>query len=353
MKYLNYSTKLILKLHNNVLPRADRIASLWEKRLNKTNVGMILSLSSQIPDQKWNYSKEYTIFPLYPQGDPTNSLRFIVPFSIITNYLKELIKREGPKDAVSLSQLFNSLIDAVDLSHTSENYYLYHPYISDNGYLQALVDECRRQIIKNKNFTLVAGSIKKSAKLYSELQFFKFIREPYRREMIHTWSKKYNTGSTDIFSFEYFAAADSILGIAALFACSLGDEITSDEINKIFTAYFPWICGLHKLLENYLNAQEDVVNDNYNPINYYKNLKICEERISFFAQKSLELCETLKHPDFHRGVVEYLLWLYLSDQRALAGINKLASFNIIKDVALKGKLNYNLCKLLRLTGKIS
>jgi len=353
MEYLNCSTKLILKLHNHVLPRADRMASTWEKRLNKTNVGMIFSLSGKPSYQKWNYLRECSILSLYPQGDLINSLRFIVPFTIITNYLKELIRREGPKDAVSLSQLFNSLIDSVDVSHTSEDYYLYHPYINDNGYLQALTEECRRQILKNNNFALIAGSIKKYAKLYSDLQFFKFISEPYRKEMIHTWSKKYNMGSADPLSFEYFVAADSIFGIVALFACSLSREITSDEINKICEVYFPWICGLQKLLENYLNAQEDIGNSTYNPTNYYKNLKICEERISFFAQKSLELCETLKHPDFHRGVVEYLLWMYLSDPRALAGINKLASFNIIKNAELKGKLNYNLCKLFRMTGKIS
>ncbi len=353
MEYINYSTKLILNLHNNILSRADRMASIWEKRLNQTNVGMIFSISGQIPDRKWSYLRECSILSLYPQGDPTNSLRFIVPFTIITNYLMELIKREGPKDAVSLNQLFNSIMDAVDISHTSENYYLYHPYLNDNGYLQALVEECRRQVIKNKNFALVASSIKKYSKLYSELQFFKFIKEPYRKEMIHTWSKKYNIEGADLLSFEYFAATDSIIGIVALFTCSLSDEITSDEINKVCNTYFPWICGLHKLLENYLNVQEDIINTNYNLINYYKNLKICEERISFFAQKSLELCKTLKYPDFHRGVIEYFLWLYLSDPRALAGINKLASSNIIKDVDLKGKLNYNLCKLLRRTGKIS
>lgn len=353
MEYLNYSTKLILNLHSHILPRADRMASAWEKRLNQTNVGVIMSIIGQIPSSRWGYLREGSILSLYPKGHPANALRFIVPFTIITNYLMEIVKKEGPKDAVSLNQLFNSIIDAVDINHTSENYYLYHPYINDNGYLLSLVEECRRQVINNKNFPLVASSIKKYSKLYTELQFFKFIKEPYRKEMIHTWAKKYNSESADLLSFEYFAAADSILGIVALFSCSLSDEITSPEINKICNVYFPWISGLHKLLENYLILSEDIINGNYNPVNYYKNLKICEERISFFAKKSLELCNGLKYPEFHRGVIEYFLWLYLSDPRALAGINKLASSNIIKDVDLQCKLNYNLCKLLRLTGKIS
>lgn len=352
MEYLKFSTKLILKLHSQTLPYVDKMLDTWDLRLKKSNIGMIFSLSGQPTDKKINYIRECSIFSLYPNIISKDALHFIVPFAIISDYLQELIKREGPYDAASLSLLFSSITDTIDINRTVGNYYLYHPYINDNGYLDGLVEECRRQVIKNKQFSLVAQPIKKLAEAYSELQFFKFVREPYRKEMITSWSEKHNK-YPEVLSFEYFAASDSILGVAALFTASLSQEINSDEIDKIYTAYFPWICGLHKLLDNYVNSNEVTPFDNFNSTDYYQNIKDCEERISFFAIEALKKCETLMHPDFHKGVVEYLLSLYLSDPRALSGINRLASQNILKEINHKVDLNHYLCKFFRLTGKIS
>lgn len=352
MEYLKFSTRLILKLHSQILPYVNKIVDTWDLRLKKTNIGMIFSLSGQPSDRKINYIKECSIFSLYPNIVSKDALHFIVPFAIISDYLQELITREGPYDATSLNQFFSSIIDAIDINRTIGNYYFYRPYIKDNGYLNELVEECRRQIIKNKQFSLVAQPIKEFAELYSDLQFSKFMREPYRKEMITAWSEKYNK-YTDVLPFEFFAASDSILGITALFTASLSQEITSDEIDKICKAYFPWICGLHKLLDNYVNSNEVKHFDSFNSTDYYETIKDCEERIAFFGIEALKRCETLKHPEFHTGIVEYLLSLYLSDPRALSGIKRLASLNILKEINHKISLNHCLCKFFRLTDKIS
>jgi len=76
-----------------------------------------------------------------------------------------------------------------------------------------------------------------------------------------------------------------------------------------------------------------------------------EDKITFFIEKSLESCNKLKYPEFHRTAVKMIIALYLSNPQAYHGMNRLASTNIMKKSGSAARFYYNLCKLLRLSGK--
>ncbi len=80
---------------------------------------------------------------------------------------------------------------------------------------------------------------------------------------------------------------------------------------------------------------------------YYKDIKLCEERIIFFLKKSLEMCSTLKYPLFHKTVVKGLLAMYLSDKKAFQKHNKKVSTSIVKEGESSTVFYHKICKILR------
>lgn len=293
-----------------------------------------------------------SVYALYPNAVIDDSIRFIVSFQTISDYLDNLCDRTGFLNEASFRQLHLSMLDAVDLSSSMNDYYLFYPVKDDSNYLNCLVMECRLQLKGLKSYSVVLDVVKKYIRLYTDLQTFKHLSPEIREPRLMKWAYRHLGQNHDISWWEFSAAAGSTLGIFALFVSAFNPLLVSEEVKLIENVYFPWICGLHILLDYYIDVQEDMRMGDLNFTGYYKNLKHCEERISFFIERSLEGCYSLPYPLFHLTVIKGLLAMYLSDPKASFGMNKLASRNLIKKCGKWTATYYNLCKLLRFTGKL-
>jgi len=296
------------------------------------------------------HSQGGCIYALYPKTDLQSAVKFIVSLQTISDYLDNLCDRMEITDEPAFRQLHLSILDAVDPEREINQYYKFYPYWDDNGYLVKLVEECRCQIKNLPSYNLVIGPIKKYVHLYSDLQSYKHLSEKIREDCLKTWADYYMKQYPDISCWEFSAAAGSTLGIFVLYASAHDPDLTMDEVKMLDKAYFPWICGLHILLDYYIDAQEDLQMGDLNFTYYYKNLKQCEERLSYFIERSYEQCSNLPYPEFHRTMVRGLLAMYLSDPKASQGMNRLASHNIIKSSKPETVFYYKLCKFLRMTG---
>jgi len=146
---------------------------------------------------------------------------------------------------------------------------------------------------------------------------------------------------------EILAATGSTLGIFAMYAASYDPFFKEEDFSSLDKAYFPWICGLHILLDYYIDYMEDLEEKQLNFTFYYKDIKLCEERIIFFLKKSLEMGSTLKYPLFHKTVVKGLLAMYLSDKKAFQKHNKKVSTSIVKEGESSTVFYHKICKILR------
>jgi tetraprenyl-beta-curcumene synthase len=345
----NYDSglKLVLKFIMNIFPEVDKQLKSWTflgRTLDDAMLGE--QALSSIKSKKF-HAQGGSIYALYPNVDPKGAVKFIVSLQTISDYLDNLCDRAGIQDEPSFRQLHLSMLDAVDTGRKMSDYYKYYPYKSDNGYLNKLVEECRSQITKLPSYYLVQDIIKKYVHLYSDLQTYKHLAENIREEQLKTWASYYTRQYPGISCWEFSAAAGSTLGMFMLFAAASDPGLTITEVKNIDYAYFPWICSLHILLDYYIDAQEDFQMGDLNFTYYYKNLKHCEERLSYFLQKSIEHCAPLRHPEFHLTIVRGLLAMYLSDPKASWGLNKLASQNLLLHGGKEIKLYYNMCRLLR------
>lgn len=259
------------------------------------------------------------------------TIPLIVSFQTISDYLDNLCDRLLPEGAwpesgrdmpdVSREQAFRCLHTAMlhavnpDLPQKIHYYDLY-PFKNDGGYLEALVRRCQDCVRQLPSFPRVREQVMSLTQLYCDLQSLKHLSKEHRQSFLKKWflSNKGHLGSTLLWN-EFAAAAGSTLGVFALFALASRERVADQEINQVTQGYFPWICGLHILLDYMIDQEEDRVGGDLNFVACYPASTYGVERLKLFVDRALEQAGCLNNAAFHRTAVKGLLALYLSDPK--------------------------------------
>lgn len=345
---INLIHKYILKVFPEVKKELHLWAGIWKNSKEET----LSRLAMDSISDKSFHALGGSVYALYPGADFTKSIEFIVSLQTISDYLDNLCDRAGVENESAFRQLHLSMLDAVDPERDTRDYYKFYPYKNDHGYLKKLVEKCRTHIKGIPSYGLVINYMKKYIHLYSDLQTYKHLSEKNREGYLKTWADYYINQYPGISWWEFSAASGSTLGIFVMFAAAFNYSLTVEQVKALDSAYFPWICGLHILLDYYIDAQEDMQMGDLNFTYYYNNLKHCEERLGFFVEKSLIECRKLKYPEFHITVLKGLLAMYLSDPKASMGLNRISTRSILDHSIPEATLYHRLCGFLRFVGVI-
>lgn len=348
-RYLS-GTRLIARYILKVFPKVEVELKRWGGICENAKDDMLKKQAVASIQHKKFHAQGGSVFALYPKVNLPDAVKFIVAFQTISDYLDNLCDRSGVFNEASFRRLHLAMADAIDTEGEIHDYYLLYPYKEDNMYLRSLVEECRAQISKLPSHHLVKNAMKKYVELYTDLQSLKHLHKNIRELKLSSWSKNYITQYKDITQWEFCAATGSTLGIFVLYAATHDPELTKEDVRGIEAAYFPWICGLHILLDYFIDTSEDKQMEDLNFVYYYNNIKQCEDRLSLFIQRSFECCSGLRYPEFHMTVIKGLLSMYLSDPKAFLGLNRLATKNLTKAGGKRTLMYHNMCRALRLAG---
>lgn len=341
---------LTLKFIKKVFPEVSRELKSWTNICRDCSSEVFAKQALSSIRLKRFHSQGGCIFALYPKTDLHAAIKFIVSLQTISDYLDNLCDRTDVADEHAFRQLHLSMLDAVDPERDMSPYFRFYPYGDDSGYLNKLVEKCRCHVRNLPSYNLVIDTVKKYVHLYSDLQSYKHLNKKVRENCLKTWAGYYKKQYPDISCWEFSAAAGSTLGIFVMYASAHDPDLTTGDVKALDAVYFPWICGLHILLDYYIDAHEDLRTGDLNFTFYYKNLKQCEGRLTFFMERAYEQCSSLPYPEFHRTIIRGLLAMYLSDPKASLGMNRLASRNILKNSKPQTVFYYKLCKFLRFAG---
>jgi tetraprenyl-beta-curcumene synthase len=293
-----------------------------------------------------------SVYALYQGKELAPTVRFIVALQTISDYLDNLCDRVGVMDEQAFFQLHLAMSDAVDPERSICDYYRYYPVKNDQGYLEKLVTTCRRQIRNQPSYHLVLPKIAEYVQRYSKLQSYKHLALEIRENRLRDWAQKNLNPATAIYWWEYAAATGSTLGMFLLFAIASNPALTSQAVAGIDEAYFPWVTGLHILLDYFIDADEDLKMGDYNFTTKYETGSECLERLTFFIEQSIKACRHLPHPRFHLTVIKGLLAMYLSDPKALTPEIKENSLCLVRRGGPKSRLYHIACCLLRAFNKL-
>lgn len=335
-------------------PKVAKELKKWERVALACPDQQLRQLALSSLRQKKFHCQGGSIFAAWAKAPCREELiKAIVALQTVSDYLDNLCDRAGVQDEAGFRQLHRAFTDALSPGAGSADYYSCYPYREDGGYLSSLVYSCQSAISTLPSYLPVRETVLELARSYCLLQVFKHLNPVLREEYLTNWLKPCLAGfNRQIFWWELAAATGSTLGIFALLALAARPGLPADDAARINSVYFPWIGGLHILLDYFIDQEEDRKAGDLNFVRYYAGSGQILQRLKFFLEQSLTGARNLPDPFFHYLVVKGLLAMYLSDPKATAQNLLAVSDSLLRSAGAGCQFLHRFCFTLRRAGVI-
>lgn len=244
------------------------------------------------------------------------AVRFIVAYQTISDYLDNLCDRSTSQDPDDFRALHDAILHALSPDIVPANYYRFRREQDDGGYLADLVRTCQDALRALPAYAAAAQSLHKLASVYCDLQVYKHIKMSERVGRLTAWYEEYRDSLPEEMTwYEFAACSGSTLGVFCIVAHLYQNDVTQDLITEIQKAYFPWVQGLHILLDYLIDQEEDRAGSDLNFCFYYPDVEQMSKRIGHFYEQAQKSVASLPHAKFHHLINRGLLSIYLADRK--------------------------------------
>ncbi|MEB3308942.1 MAG: tetraprenyl-beta-curcumene synthase family protein [Snowella sp.] len=307
--------KLMLESHLKVIPTVRAYLTEWKFQVQQiSNLELRQQALSSISAKQF-HCEGGSLYGLVAKNYCQDVIQFIVAYQTISDYLDNLCDRSNSLDPEDFRALHESLIHALNPQEKVTNYYRFRADQADNGYLKQLVITCQKVLSKIPNYAKIAPALYELANYYCNLQIYKHVKVEERVPRLQALFELSQNRLPELRWYEFSACTGSTLGIFCLVAYAFEQDLSDELINQLKNSYFPWVQGLHILLDYLIDQKEDQLNGDLNFCNYYPNKTDMLERFKHFFQKSMTSVSQLPHTRFHQMINQALLGVYLSDKK--------------------------------------
>jgi tetraprenyl-beta-curcumene synthase len=195
------------------------------------------------------------------------------------------------------------------------DWYEHHPQRNDGGYLDALIDECRDAFAGLPSHLTAAPAAQAAAVRIVAFQSLNLSKSQGEHTGLEHWALAATPQGTGLQWWETAAAAGSSLGVHVLMAAAADPLLDSAEVSTLANAYFPWIGGLHSLLDNLIDKHEDEAAGHRSLIEYY-GPEQAAERMRWIAQQALRRAQELPHSRGQVAILAAMIGNYLATPEA-------------------------------------
>lgn len=306
---------LMFHIYREIFPKVNKELMYWRKRAMKIPNHELRKQALSSLTTKRFHCQGGAVFALLAKHRWEEATRFIVAYQTICDYLDNLCDRSTSMDPNDFRLLHQSLLDALNPENSTQNYYRLRSDQQDDNYLGDLVQTCQHILSGLKGYSHIIRFLLNFEKLYEDLQVHKHVVPSERLNRLKKWHNQNQEKHFSLSWYEFSAATGSTLAIFCMVSYALGDGISSDLASKIERSYFPYVQGLHILLDYYIDQEEDENEGDLNFCSFY----VCEEqlkrRIMYFIKQAHISIKTLPNYPFHRMISDGMIGLYLSDPK--------------------------------------
>jgi len=199
------------------------------------------------------------------------AIQFIVAYQTISDYLDNLCDRSTSQDPEDFRALHEAMLHALTPNDRLTAYYRFRREQDDGGYLSALVQTCRDVLGRLPDYHSGAPALRQLAGLYADLQVHKHVRQGEREPRLQKWFAAHKNSLPEMAWYEFAACAGSTLGIFCIVSQLFNPANAAQLAEQIRKAYFPWVQGLHILLDYLIDQEEDRRGMDLNFCFYYEN----------------------------------------------------------------------------------
>jgi tetraprenyl-beta-curcumene synthase len=325
---------LMAKAYRKIFPTVHQELSYWKKRAEQIPDPELRSQALASIEYKTFHCEGGSILALTANEHCAEVIRFIVAYQTISDYLDNLCDRSTSLDPEDFSALHEAMKDALSIEgkqQVSGDYYRYRKEREDGRYLYDLAATCREVLSHCNHYPEIKEYLLELMTYYCDLQVHKHVKPEQRVPRLRNWFNKNKEAIPEMSWYEFSACSGSTLGIFCLVSYAFRDDFAAGHADHIRQGYFPYIQGLHILLDYFIDQEEDREGGDLNFCFYYKNDQELFRRLQYFVKEADRHTKQLPHKRFHQLINRGLLGLYLSDEkvRKQQNIRKLAK-NILK-----------------------
>ncbi|MGJ3205241.1 tetraprenyl-beta-curcumene synthase family protein [Geobacillus thermoleovorans] len=317
---------LMKMVYRDVLPLVHRELAYWRRQAERIPDPELRRQALASIASKTFHCEGGSILALLAGENMEDCIRFIVAYQTISDYLDNLCDRSTSLDPLDFRALHDSMPDALTIGAEPSNYYRHRREQEDGGYLPALVRTCQEVLKTVRHYETIAPFLHELAGYYCDLQVHKHVEASERVPRLEKWFAQYKDALPPMEWYEFSACSGSTLGIFCLVAYAFGESLPPEMARQVRDGYFPYIQGLHILLDYLIDQEEDRDGGDLNFCFYYPNETVMLERLCHFIEEADRHVGALPHGEFHRLIHRGLLGLYLSDAKVKKqrGLRRLA-----------------------------
>lgn len=263
-----------------------------------------------------------TFAPSALRGQLTHALS---SFQAAYNLLDMLGEQPSSDPVADGRRLHEALLCAIDPDAQPLDWYEHHPHSDDGGYLNGLLAECQRALASLPSFEVVAPLARDAAARIVAFQSLNLSESQGDHAALEQWAHAATPAGSGLQWWETAAAAGSSLPVYALLAAAAEPRLDRREAQAIERAYFPWIGGLHSLLDNLIDKHEDEAAGHRSLIEYYGPQR-AGQRMRRLTEQAIDAARQLPRASTHEVILVGMIGSYLSVPEArTAELEPLAS----------------------------
>ncbi|WP_379965267.1 tetraprenyl-beta-curcumene synthase family protein [Ectobacillus sp. sgz5001026] len=315
MNVPNNPITLMAQVYKEVMPVVHEKLAYWTTRATEIpNIELRKQALGSIAAKTF-HCEGGGILALLAGENRNECISFVVAYQTISDYLDNLCDRSTSLDPLDFEAMHESMLHALTPSQPLVNYYRYREDQDDGGYLHELVQTCQIILQKSHHYSKIAPTLHELAGYYCDLQVHKHVKVEEREGRLQNWFHAYEDELPAMEWFEFSACAGSTLGIFCLVSYSFHEKLSEEHILKIKQGYFPYVQGLHILLDYFIDQEEDRIEGDLNFCSYYENKEQTLKRFQHFVRESDAHVRGLPDAKFHQLLSRGLLGVYMSDQK--------------------------------------
>ncbi len=306
---------LMAGIYTKVLPEVHNQLNRWKRRAESIPDPELRKQALASIQTKTFHCEGGSIYGILAGRDLKTSIEFITAYQTISDYLDNLCDRSTSQDADDFTALHESMLHALTPGAPTADYYRHRAEQNDGGYLKSLVLACQNSLAQVPHYEMISPMLYQLADYYCDLQVHKHVHAEERVPRLEAWFEKNKSSLPEMTWYEFSACAGSTLGIFCLVSYGFKEEFTEEQARKVMNGYFPYIQGLHILLDYFIDQEEDRDGGDLNFCFYYPHDGEMLERFKHFIREADKHTDQLPNRQFHRMINKGLLGIYLSDQK--------------------------------------
>lgn len=279
----------------NVIPdgalRADALEALACKRATVDGAAMFWTL---------------------PHARSPELLRLLVAYQVLADYLDCTSERAANNGIRNGLQLHRALIEAVDPSLPLSDYYQYHPWREDGGYIRALVEHCRQTAARLPSFAQAQPLLVRAAHLTTVLALNHEPDSALRDTELKAWAALHFPEGSALAWFEWTASASAWVPVLALLALAADTGRGRSDAEATYAAYLPWVSLAGTMLDSYADVAEDHEAGAHSYIAHYANATEALVRIGEILAAGFAKVADLPNGERHIALISCMVAMYLS-----------------------------------------